>query len=387
MDKPRIFLGSSGKQAKLLQALTRGLEDVAHVEPWTTSFNPGTTTLDRLVELAHEVDFAAFVFARDDWTTTSPAASPTAGSRSGFSARQCRLRSRPVRWRPWHAPDLHPPCTRREASERSPRPHVCSVRRRDDPCRDESRQPEASEGDRERGARRPHRGPVVAVLADGARPAGAFRREPSADLARPRRRAGGARPLLAGGWQPVGEVLVRSGRRRGRSLRASSTIGRENGLGIRTRRSWTGRGRSGWSPPIARRGTSRLVRTRSPSVNARTAGVYWRAEPEDMSILDGQRRSATRGVDRRAAEALEVDHERLRSTQGGAPPTILRVPAQVWLRRRCVSRGHRQSHCVATPDGQAQSRRKRNARYPAATTSYARQNAGHHTGTPGLAIS
>src|SRR5512145_2863779 len=76
MDKPRIFLGSSGKQEKLLQALTRGLEDVAHVEPWTSSFNPGTTTLERLLELAHEVDFAAFVFARDDWTSTSPAASP-----------------------------------------------------------------------------------------------------------------------------------------------------------------------------------------------------------------------------------------------------------------------------------------------------------------------
>src|SRR5881396_245481 len=75
MDKPRIFLGSSGKQEKLLQALTRGLEDVARVEPWTTSFHPGTTTLDRLVELAHEVDFAAFVFARDDWTTTSPTVS------------------------------------------------------------------------------------------------------------------------------------------------------------------------------------------------------------------------------------------------------------------------------------------------------------------------
>src|SRR6476659_6053144 len=80
MDKPRIFLGSSGKQAKLLQALTRGLEDVAHVEPWTTSFNPGTTALERLLELAHEVDFAAFVFARDDWTTNSPAASDSAGS-------------------------------------------------------------------------------------------------------------------------------------------------------------------------------------------------------------------------------------------------------------------------------------------------------------------
>ncbi|HEY8258297.1 MAG TPA: TIR domain-containing protein [Gemmatimonadales bacterium] len=79
MDKPRIFLGSSGQQQKLLQALTRGLEDVAHVDPWTTSFNPGTNTLDRLVELAHQVDFAAFVFARDDWTTTSPAGSPAGG--------------------------------------------------------------------------------------------------------------------------------------------------------------------------------------------------------------------------------------------------------------------------------------------------------------------
>jgi hypothetical protein len=76
MDKPRIFLGSSGKQEKLLQALTRGLADVAHVEPWTTSFNPGTTTLERLLELTYEVDFAAFVFARDDWTSTSPSASP-----------------------------------------------------------------------------------------------------------------------------------------------------------------------------------------------------------------------------------------------------------------------------------------------------------------------
>src|SRR6187402_3962407 len=72
MDKPRIFLGSSGKQQKLLQALTRGLEDVAHVVPWTTSFNPGTSTLERLVELTHEVDFAAFVFAQDDWTTPTP---------------------------------------------------------------------------------------------------------------------------------------------------------------------------------------------------------------------------------------------------------------------------------------------------------------------------
>ncbi|CAN7232656.1 nucleotide-binding protein [Phenylobacterium sp. LjRoot164] len=72
MDKPRIFLGSSGKQAKLLAALTRGLADVAEVEPWTTTFNPGTTTLGRLLELTGQVDFAAFVFAQDDWTAATP---------------------------------------------------------------------------------------------------------------------------------------------------------------------------------------------------------------------------------------------------------------------------------------------------------------------------
>jgi CAP12/Pycsar effector protein, TIR domain len=80
MDKPRIFLGSSGKQAKLRQALTRGLSDIAEVEPWTTSFNPGTSTLERLLELTREVDFAAFIFAQDDWTTSDPSASPQPGS-------------------------------------------------------------------------------------------------------------------------------------------------------------------------------------------------------------------------------------------------------------------------------------------------------------------
>ncbi|HSS81796.1 MAG TPA: nucleotide-binding protein [Gaiellaceae bacterium] len=81
MDKPRIFLGSSGKQAKLLEAITRGLEDVAEVEPWTTTFNPGRSTLDRLVELSQEVDFAAFVFAQDDWTTIDATESGEASPR------------------------------------------------------------------------------------------------------------------------------------------------------------------------------------------------------------------------------------------------------------------------------------------------------------------
>ena len=82
MAKPRIFLGSSGKQAKLLDALTRGLAEVADVEPWTATFNPGTTTLGRLVELTRQVDFAAFIFAQDDWTSIEPATAAAAGQAS-----------------------------------------------------------------------------------------------------------------------------------------------------------------------------------------------------------------------------------------------------------------------------------------------------------------
>ena len=80
--KPRIFLGSSGQQEKLLKALTRGLQDIAEVEPWTTVFNPGVSALDRLVELTREVDFAAFVFAQDDWTMNAAAPDPASGEAS-----------------------------------------------------------------------------------------------------------------------------------------------------------------------------------------------------------------------------------------------------------------------------------------------------------------
>jgi hypothetical protein len=82
--KPRIFLGSSAQQEKLLQALTRGLQDIADVDPWTTVFVPGVSTLERLVELTREVDFAAFIFAQDDWTSkglTPDAASGQASPR------------------------------------------------------------------------------------------------------------------------------------------------------------------------------------------------------------------------------------------------------------------------------------------------------------------
>jgi hypothetical protein len=81
VNKPRIFLGSSGKQAELVEAIARGLEDIADLEPWMTTFNPGRSTLDRLVELSQEVDFAVFVFAQDDWTTTDASQSGQASPR------------------------------------------------------------------------------------------------------------------------------------------------------------------------------------------------------------------------------------------------------------------------------------------------------------------
>src|SRR2546423_7640639 len=62
MNLPRIFLGSSGEQAKLLEAIARGLEDVADVEPWTATFNPGRSTLDRLRELFQGGGFAGVGF-------------------------------------------------------------------------------------------------------------------------------------------------------------------------------------------------------------------------------------------------------------------------------------------------------------------------------------
>jgi hypothetical protein len=45
--------------------------------------------------------------------------------------------------------------------------------------------------------------------------------------------------------------------------------------------------KSCWSPLIAQPGTSRPRSDAPASANARTAGVHWRVDPEDMVILDG----------------------------------------------------------------------------------------------------
>lgn len=77
--KPRVFLGSSTQQSKLLTAIARGLDEIADVAAWTDVFNPGVSTLDRLVELTRDVDFAVFVFGQDDWTSKGSAPDPGSG--------------------------------------------------------------------------------------------------------------------------------------------------------------------------------------------------------------------------------------------------------------------------------------------------------------------
>jgi len=97
-------------------------------------------------------------------------------------------------------------------------------------------------------------------------------------------------------WQPVSEILERSGE------------GEEGAFGrLLLLEGRTAPGperaaveRDGGDPDGVRRSRGRYFTTRAdtrPRVTARTAGVYWRADPEDMSILDG-------GDDRQRAELI-----------------------------------------------------------------------------------
>ncbi len=120
-------------------------------------------------------------------------------------------------------------------------------------------------------ARRPHRGPVVAVLPDGARSAGAFRREPYADLARPRRRAGT--------WQEDGSGEGEEG-----------AFGRLLLLERRTAPApeRTTAGRDGRNPAGVRRSRGRVLHDSFGRERERANGrCLLSRRPEDMGILDG----------------------------------------------------------------------------------------------------
>ena len=64
--KPWIFIASSEKAKRLAKALRAKLEEVANVKPWFESFDPGTTTIDTLLERCRECDFAAVLLTKDD---------------------------------------------------------------------------------------------------------------------------------------------------------------------------------------------------------------------------------------------------------------------------------------------------------------------------------
>jgi hypothetical protein len=287
MDKPRIFLGSSGKQQKLLEALTRGLEDVAQVQPWTTSFNPGTTTLERLLELTREVDFAAFVFARDDWTTAGPAAADPTGSgqasprdnvvfEAGLFGAALGMRRTFI----LHASGAKLPsdllgltCVRYGDATTAAEVRVVN---------EKLRQAIETEG---RAAR------IEGLwwqLSQTARSTV----EPSAvSLLAISRSRDGALEVSGRSWQEDGTLSARYG--------SEATKERKDPPGIFYY--WKGeRPRDPNAPQLDGTGEIRLesadraagyFTTRSdtdPHVNARTSGVYLRADPEDLSILDGR---------------------------------------------------------------------------------------------------
>lgn len=286
MDKPRIFLGSSGKQAKLLEALTRGLEDIAHVEPWTAVFNPGTTTLGRLLELTREVDFAAFVFARDDWTGVGGTGS------SAIESAQASPRDNVVfeaglfggvlgmhRTFILHAKGAKLPsdllgltCVRYDATTTAAEKAINQTLRN------------AIESE----VRVPRMDGLWWQYSLTERST----REPSAvSLLRIRRDRRGALELTGRSWQENGTL----------SARYWSEAAKEGGDGASIFYYWKGeRPMDPNAPQLEGTGEIKLesadrgagywiTRANSePSLNARTSGVYWRADPQDLSILDAR---------------------------------------------------------------------------------------------------
>ena len=281
MNKPRIFLGSSGKQTKLLQAITRGLEDVADIEPWTTTFNPGRSTLERLVELSQEVDFAAFVFAQDDWTTTDASQSGQASPRdnvvfeAGLFGGALGIRRTFI----LHATDSKLP---------SDLLGLTSVRY--DPAATPSEVRAINQKLRKAIQAEGRRGPIEGLwwqLSLTAR----SEEEPSAvSLLRISRDRDGGLNVNGRGWQEDGTL----------SARYWSEAAKERRDPAGVFYYWKGeRPRHPNAPQLEGTGEIRIETTdratgywttrsdRDPGLNARTSGVYLRADPSDLEVLDG----------------------------------------------------------------------------------------------------
>jgi CAP12/Pycsar effector protein, TIR domain len=302
MNKPRIFLGSSGKQAELLEAIARGLEDVAEVEPWMTTFNPGRSTLDRLVELSQEVDFAAFVFAQDDWTTTEASQSGEASPRdnvvfeAGLFGGALGIRRTFILHA--HGSKLPTDLLGLTSVRYDPSGSAAEV----DAMNEKLRKAIETEG---------RRGPVEGLwwqLSLTVR----TEEEPSAvSLLRIARDRDGGLSVIGRGWQEDGTL----------SARYWSEAAKERRDPAGVLYFWKGeRPRHPNAPQLEGSGEIRLESAdratgywttrsdRDPTLNARTSGVYMRADPSDLRVLD-------EGSEDERAELIE---QRLREWKAAA---------------------------------------------------------------------
>src|SRR4051812_33238473 len=66
MRKPRIFIGSAVESLYVADALNVNLDHDAEVTVWKNGFSLSQNTIDSLVLLASNVDFAIFIFTPDD---------------------------------------------------------------------------------------------------------------------------------------------------------------------------------------------------------------------------------------------------------------------------------------------------------------------------------
>jgi hypothetical protein len=280
MARPRIFLGSSGEQAKLLGAITRGLSDVAEVEPWTTIFNPGRSTLDQLVELSQEVDFAAFVFAQDDFTDSrseSHQASPRDNVvfEAGLFGGALGIRRTFI---------LH------AQGSKLPSDLLGLTVIRYDPSASPAEVRAINQKLRSAIETEGRRGPVEGLwwqLSLTAR----TEKEPSAvSLLRVGRDRDGDLTVNGRGWQEDGTL----------SSRYWSVAAKEHRDPARIFYFWRGeRPRDPDAPQLEGTGEIRVESVdratgywttrsdRDPTLNARTAGIYLRADPRDLEMLDG----------------------------------------------------------------------------------------------------
>ncbi|HBB96910.1 MAG TPA: hypothetical protein DC054_16145 [Blastocatellia bacterium] len=77
MAPPKLFIGSSQKNLRVAQLLASSLSDCAVVDVWNEGvFGLGYGFLETLVKRLEDYDFAAFVLASDDMTTSKDESKP-----------------------------------------------------------------------------------------------------------------------------------------------------------------------------------------------------------------------------------------------------------------------------------------------------------------------